>query len=230
MPRITRIEPAALEIPANTLRFYISFDNPARGVIGQQDVHLLNSDGGVVADAFIDFGQELWSPDGRRLTILLDPGAIKRGVRSGRGDDALLKPGEAYRLTMGEFEHPFRVVEAVRRKLDPAQCQVTAPHSGHPALSIAFDRVMDAAMLSTRVLILDASDRPVSVRTEVSTNDRILQVQPMTPWRPGNYTILFDPLLEDIAGNRAAAALEHTTQEGGPDQSSYLEFKFTVTA
>ena len=56
-------------LPSNTPRFYVTFDRPARGIDHQSGIKLLDSKNIAVENAFMDFGQELWGPDGKRLTV-----------------------------------------------------------------------------------------------------------------------------------------------------------------
>ena len=51
---VTSIEPSALVLPSNTLRFYITFDAPARGVAHQGGIKLLDSKNMPVENAFMD--------------------------------------------------------------------------------------------------------------------------------------------------------------------------------
>src|ERR1700684_3790670 len=117
---VTSIEPSAPVLPSNTLRFYVTFDRPARGLVHQSGIKLLDSNKRLVANAFMDFGQELWSPDGKRLTVLFDPGKMKRGVEAPRSELSPLKENESYEIPFGAFQHAFRVGPPIREKLDPA--------------------------------------------------------------------------------------------------------------
>jgi len=96
---VTSIEPSAPVLPSNTLRFYITFDRPARGVAHQSGIKLFDSKNTPVENAFMDFGQELWSPDGKRLTVFFDPGKIKRGVEAPHSELSPLKEDESYRTS-----------------------------------------------------------------------------------------------------------------------------------
>ena len=44
--------------------------------------------GQAVADPFLELDEELWSTDGRRFTLLFDPGRIKRGLKPTGGGGA----------------------------------------------------------------------------------------------------------------------------------------------
>ena len=77
-----RISPQAKVLPANTLRFYIHFPRPGEAHFDRDQLWLLNEEEQVVRDPFLVLSQELWSLDGRRLTVLMEPGRIKRGLEA----------------------------------------------------------------------------------------------------------------------------------------------------
>jgi hypothetical protein len=148
---VTSIEPSAPVLPSNTLRFYITFDRPARGLVHQSGIELLDSKNIPVENAFMDFGQELWSPDGKRLTVLFDPGKMKRGVEAPHSELSPLKENENYKIIFGTFQHAFRVGPAIRDRINPGSW--TVPTVGAPAraVDIMFDRVMDPALLADQL-------------------------------------------------------------------------------
>lgn len=116
---VASFEPSAPVLPANTLRFYFTFDRPARSEVHQQDIQLLDSSDRPLVDVFMDFGQELWSPDGKRLTVLFDPGKVKRGVEASGSELTPLTAGQTYTIALGNFRNVFRVGQPVRGRIDP---------------------------------------------------------------------------------------------------------------
>ena len=74
------IFPSSDALPENLLRFYVHFSAPMQSGGVQDHIVLLGSDGQPVVAAFLELTTELWGPAMRRLTVLLDPGRIKRGV------------------------------------------------------------------------------------------------------------------------------------------------------
>src|SRR5580658_8347515 len=154
-PLKIRFEPEAETIPANTLRMYFTFDRAARGLIHQSEVKLVGPDGSEIKDAFMNFGQELWSPDGKRLTVLFDPGKVKRDVEAKGEAISPLEQGKSYQIRLGDYVHSFRVSPPVREKLDPNQWKVIGPSQGSRELEIKFDRVMDAALLLDQIEVIE---------------------------------------------------------------------------
>jgi hypothetical protein len=136
-------EPEAETIPANTLRMYFMFDRPARGLVHQSEVKLVGPDGSEIKNAFMDFGQELWSPEGKRLTVFFDPGKIKRDVEAEGDAVSPLKEGKSYQIKLADYAHSFQVSPPVRERLNPKIWKVIEPSSSSSQLEIKFDRVID---------------------------------------------------------------------------------------
>lgn len=160
---VTSIEPSAPVLPSNTLRFYITFDSPARGLVHQSGIKLLDANNIPVENAFMDFGQELWSPDGKRLTVLFDPGKMKRGVEAPHSELSPLKENENYKIIFGTFQHAFRVGPAIRDRIDPASWTIPAAEAPARTVDIRFDRVKDAALLADQLQLQDDEGRPLMV-------------------------------------------------------------------
>src|SRR5262245_28891678 len=73
-PRVVLVQPSGPEVPANLLRFSIRFAAQVEGPLLPR-LSLLRADGRQVQEPFLD--QELWSPSGKILTVLLHPGRVK---------------------------------------------------------------------------------------------------------------------------------------------------------
>lgn len=81
---VQTIYPTSSTIPENLLKFYLQFSAPmSRGGI-YQHLHLLEEDGTAVELPFLELDEELWDPTMTRLTLLIDPGRIKRGGQTPR--------------------------------------------------------------------------------------------------------------------------------------------------
>src|SRR5205823_2999362 len=78
--RVTAIYPSASTLPENQLRFYIHFSAPMAAGHAYEHVKLLKANGEVVSRAFLEIGEELWDGSGQRLTLLFDPGRVKKGL------------------------------------------------------------------------------------------------------------------------------------------------------
>jgi hypothetical protein len=218
---VTGVSPTSDEVPENLLRLYITFSAPMspRGI--EQHVKLLGPDGREIVAAFVPIPGGLWDPDRRRLTLFLHPGRVKSGIAIGSALGPVLSAGQSVRLVVAaaaldaqglplaaEFSHSWRVGPPARDALDPAAWQVTPPRAGQPLLVTA-PIPLDRALVLRAVTIRDEGGRPVPGSFELEAGDRALRFDPAAAWvGGGNYRVAFEPVLEDLAGNRIGTPFE----------------------
>lgn len=204
---VQAIYPTTGQWPANQLKFYIQFSGAMSKGQAWSHIQLLDEQGRRVEEPFVEIDQELWDPAVTRLTVLFDPGRIKRGL----GDtDPPLVPGRSYTLRVdpawqdakgkplsAAFERKVVVAPEVRLPVDPKTWKVTAPKDRDAPLVIDFPRPLDNA-LARRTITVDGVEGQVDLM-----NDETRWVfRPAEPWKPGRRTIRIDGILEDLAGNR----------------------------
>ncbi|HXE58345.1 MAG TPA: hypothetical protein VNK43_10115, partial [Gemmatimonadales bacterium] len=95
---VTAIHPSSDVVPANQLRWYLEFSAPMSLGEAYRRVRLLDERGREVSGAFLVVDQELWDPARRRLTLLFDPGRVKRGIRPNLESGAPIRQGGTYTL------------------------------------------------------------------------------------------------------------------------------------
>src|SRR6185436_10043517 len=78
---VENIYPTEERVPANLLRMYIVFTAPMSISQSASHLRLVDENGQTVSGAFLQLEEELWDPGRRRLTVLFDPGRVKRGLR-----------------------------------------------------------------------------------------------------------------------------------------------------
>jgi hypothetical protein len=217
LPRPVAIWPAASSLPANILRFYVEFSSPAEADFERENLSLRTASGELVPDAFLILNEELWSADGRRLTIFMEPGRIKRGMGATTEHEPALVAGRSYRLEVstagGVLIKEFEVLPAVTKPIAEGEWALSVPAAGsRKPLSIAFGRVMDNAILDGEFDVRDPDgERVKGVRQLL--DGRTLRLVPDSPWKRGHHQLLASPLLEDVCGNRVGEALDHRVGE-----------------
>ena len=78
---VVAIYPTAEEVPVNLLRIYVHFSDVMSEGWAARGVQVRRADTDEpLADVFVPMEPELWDGERRRLTMLLDPGRIKRGL------------------------------------------------------------------------------------------------------------------------------------------------------
>ncbi|MEL7284878.1 MAG: hypothetical protein AAGJ68_10215, partial [Pseudomonadota bacterium] len=90
--------PSAERLPENLLRFYLYFPRPMDRDISSVDIQLVDFEGEDELQAFLPMRYELWSSDRRRLTLILDPGRVKTGLKAHETYGRALKASNRFEL------------------------------------------------------------------------------------------------------------------------------------
>ncbi|REL27941.1 hypothetical protein DXX93_16145 [Thalassotalea euphylliae] len=220
---VSSIYPSSNTIPENTLRFYVHFSRPMQRGQVLEKIRLLDEQGQVVNQAFMlgPMG-ELWDREQRRLTLLLDPGRIKQGVRPNRALGLALESGKQRTLVIDadfkdangrrlnkEFRQAYFIGNAIRQAIAPAQWQINSPRAGtQEPLHVQFERSLDQAMLSHAVRILGSDGNPIIGHIQLTANESLWSFTPERPWAPSLHYLSVAPELEDVAGNNLLGPLD----------------------
>jgi hypothetical protein len=214
---VEHIYPSTDALPSNALKLYIYFSASMRRGEAWQHIRLLDDHGQPVELPFLEIDQELWDPANTRLTVLFDPGRIKRGLLPLSESGPNIVEGKRYTLVIGhdwldangtplaaDFTKQFRVVEAERKPVDPASWHISPPRPGATdPLIVDFPRPLDYALLQ-RAISVDG----VKGKVEVTRGETQWRFTPETPWKPSEYRLTVDTTLEDLAGNRVGRAFD----------------------
>lgn len=238
---VVSIYPSGDEIPENTLRFYIHFPVPVKPQVSSHYVELRDASGFVDDAAFMHFRQELWSEDRRRLTLLLDPGRIKRGVAQNLALGPALKAGNQYAIvvksgwpvadgtrSLPRAEKRFRVSEPLNTLPDISTWHAEVPRIfTRDRLVLQLDRPFDFELVRRAIRVLDAAGTLVSGEVLTGNGEQLWQFQPHNVWTTKDIQVLVDTRLEDVAGNNFNELLDRPlhTKINSTDQKM---FKLTL--
>jgi hypothetical protein len=225
---VKHVFPSSDCLPENLLRFYVCFSNSMqRGRVGTE-ILLLGSDGEPVPDALYRAPVELWDRSMRCLTILLDPGRLKRGVGPNRQLGPALKAGQAYTLAVGAgmtglsggqlpetVYKSFRVTDAVREPIAVERWNIVPPETNsRQPLVLIFPRPLDWALLSQTITVASASEQSIDGKTEIDHCERRWSFTSTSPWAAGSYHVRVASSLEDVCGNGVIAAFDRPLRPG----------------
>ena len=238
-PEVLMVYPSAVTLPENTLRFYIHFSTPMKPHLAAKFIKLVDAKGKADSTAFMTFKQELWSKDRKRLTLLMDPGRIKRGVAQNLTQGPSLLAGNSYSIVVDEgwpsangkqesakFEKVFTVTSALRTLPDTALWKVEAPVvSTLNPLVIKFDRPFDHQLLKSSIKVSNEDGNLISGEVSIDDNEEIWRFHPEREWSGASVQIAVDARLEDVAGNNFKDLLDHSIETG---VKSINEIKFEV--
>ena len=212
---VARIFPTGAVLPENQLKFYVQFSAPmSRGDI-YRHIHLRDATGRASELPFLELDEELWDPGLTRITLLIDPGRIKRGVKPLADLGPLFEEGKTYSLTINaawpdaegrplraDFRKEFRVGPADRTPPDPARWTVQAPPAGtRDPLTVRFDEPMDHALASRLLAVADADGAALDGEVTLADHEHRWVFVPARAWRNGPHALIVPTTIEDLAGN-----------------------------
>lgn len=242
---VVSIHPSAVEVPLNLLRVYISFSARMSEGCASQAVSIERGDTGEkLRDVFLHVEPELWDRSRRRLTLLLDPARIKRGLGLTGASEYPLVEGTAISVIVDESfrdatgqrlraraERRYRVGAASRTRVDPFAWQLVVPSKGSGRqLVVELDRSLDRPQLERFVTVLDSDDGAVSGQVSVEDGERVWRFAPTAPWRSGRYVLRVDSRLEDVAGNSVRRVFDRDLElpDDEPLDATEVETPFEV--
>jgi len=222
-PEVLAVYPSGQVIPENTLRFYIEFASPMQPHRAEEFISLEDADGRPDREAFMSFKQELWNHDRTRLTLLMDPGRIKRGVATNLELGPALESGHRYTLVVGagwpaasgqgvtaEHRSAFDIGDPLRSRPDTGNWAITAPRLGTTdPLELRFDRAFDRVQLRHSITVSDARGQRIPGSMTPLEHETAVSFVPAEVWRDSEVFVSVDATLEDVAGNNFREVLDH---------------------
>jgi hypothetical protein len=218
--RVVQVYPTTNVLPENQLKFYVCFSGPMESGEAWSHINLLDGAGKRVDLPFLEIDQELWNPEHTRLTVLFDPGRIKRGVRPLVEVGPSIQQGKKYALVIDRewrdgrgaplaepFRKQFGVEAPDREPVRPAKWRITAPRAASmDPLIVEFPEPLDYAMLQHAITV-----RGVAGKVEVTRGEMEWRFTPDSPWKAGEHHLDVQTALEDLAGNRVGRAFDVDT-------------------
>lgn len=242
--RVSKVEPQADCLPANLLRFYVHFSEPMAQGDAYRYMSLVRADGSPVPSPFLNLSWNLWDAGQQRLTVLLDPGRIKRGVGPNLEADPPLAEDESYTLRVGPglrdargrilpevFEKHFIATAPVHERLDPDSWLIVAPASGsREPLRVVTRAYIDSGLVDQMIKVSTEDGERVVGAGAPLPNEPGWQFTPDRDWRPGTYRIEVRTEIEDVSGNSAHSAFDAIAGRSVSRPEENLSLSFEVKA
>ena len=213
-PQVVLVQPSGAEVPANLLRLSVVFAAPIEGAVLPR-IALSRADGGSLQEPFLP--QELWSPDGRILTLLLHPGRVKSGLAAreqrgpivSEGDDIVLtfdgRPIKRWHIGPVDGDGPVASAWKLSRvrpgSRDPFIVTLDGPIDGRDGDDLA---------------IVDADGHLVDGQRQLRAGETMWTFTPASAWKTGNYRLMVHGTLEDPSGNRLGGHFETSMESPQP--------------
>jgi hypothetical protein len=227
--RVVAVHPGAHQVPSNLLRVYVEFSAPMETDWASTHVRLLDESGRVVPRAFLEMDPELWDSSHRRLTMLFDPGRVKRGIRSNLEMGAPLVAGRRYTIVVDSgwrddratplvrsFNHELVVGAFDGTSPDPHRWVLSSPRvATRDSLVVRFDEPLDHGLAARMIIVVDASGAAIGGAGMLGDADRLWTFVPRLPWPARALSLRVNPALEDLAGNSVARPFDSYVTHGG---------------
>jgi len=214
--RVSQVYPSMDILPSNLLRLYIYFSVPMSRGEAAQHLHILDENGKTLegAESVLLRGEELWDSTFQHLTMTLDPGRIKRDLTSNRMIGPPIAEGKRYTLVVDRewkdargvpmvegFRKMYRGGGALRTPPDPKVWKVTAPKAkALTPVIIDFPTPMNYPLLMRMIQVSDGR-RTIDGNIDIKIQETQWRFTPKEPWPAGDYQLIIDTGIEDIAGN-----------------------------
>ena len=225
---VESIDPGGEWVPANLLRVSVTFSASMGEGSAAGRIHLLDEAGAEILGALMEMPPELWDREHRRLTILLEPGRIKRGLQPNLQAGPPLREGEKVTLVVDSdirdargaslragASRSYRVGAPVRSRVDPGLWQVRWPREPNDPLVIGFDRPLDRALVQRCLRVVDGNGHPLPGRASLDADARHWAFTPAD--MSGDFALHIDTRLEDLAGNSVRRVFDRDLQHRGDD-------------
>jgi hypothetical protein len=206
------VSPSGWTVPENLLRISIRFDAAPEGQVLRR-LSLATRDGRPLHEPFLD--QELWSPDGRVLSVLLHPGRVKTGLIAYEQLGAILAEGETVQLML-DGQPLWRAGWWARATSRGRARTAGGSRRCGPGIAIRWVVRLDGpidARGAGYVAVVDSRHRCVAGRPELLEGERVWRFTPAKAWSGGLYQLVARGTLEDPAGNRLNSRFERDADQ-----------------
>jgi len=227
---VRTIYPQTQKIPANFLKWYIQFSRPVNASNIYNHIRITDPTGNNIDRTLLPLLNPLLSEDGTLLTLWVEPGRQKRDLGPNVRLGAVFTEGKKYKLIVEGlkdqngvlmktiFTHSFSITTADRTKPNVQQWNILIPKSGtQEPLKIQCAEVLDYGSLQDAIHITTKTGVEISGKLKWNASEKSIYFFSLSNWRKGEYIILFDKLLEDLAGNNLERLFDNEMQKHTED-------------
>lgn len=210
---VKTIFPYSNKIPANTLLFYVEFDQFMEDeVLAWKHVKLIDAKG---VEKKMPWRNKSYWVNYNTLVLMVHPAYVKRGIESFKDEGELFTIGDKYTLliTPGikdeagrpikkEFQKTFTITEPDRKmpELNYNAFKFPKIKTKEP-VELVFSEGMDYVSILTGVKVYASDSVLVPGRISATGNDSIWKFIPEITWQNQTYELRFYKVVADFANN-----------------------------
>ena len=183
---------------------------------------MIDDAGKEVSLPFLEIEEELWDREARRLTVLFDPGRIKRGLVPREEDGPILVAGQAYRFRImsdwpdaegaplvGEAMKDFKVSGQDITQPAPLEWKIVTPRANSKSpIVVDLLEPLDHAIVARGIRVYDAKGTEMEGDVTLARQEREWRFTPNSSWTAGEYELRVDDVIEDLVGNNVTRPFE----------------------
>ena len=240
-PKVLEVYPTTDSIPVNILRFYIQFSAPMQEMNILKHIKLRNEENKDITGVFFENQHELWNEDRTKVTLIIDPGRVKLGLLANNKMGRAFDEDKKYTLTIdsllmdfndqklsGKFSKTFVAVKEDRIPPDTENWKLLLPKANSSdAILIDFQDKIDHISASTLIKIFQNKEE-IQGEISLDNQEQNWAFKPFKSWEKGNYSIIINPRLEDIAANSLNQIFDHSPSVFKSINSANIYIKFTI--
>ncbi|UFH30714.1 hypothetical protein LNP04_12090 [Chryseobacterium sp. C-71] len=240
-PKVVAIYPTTDFIPVNILRFYIQFSKPVQEMDILKHIKLTNEEGKNITGVFFENQYELWNENRTKVTLIVDPGRVKLGLFANNTMGRAFDVGKKYTLTVDKdlmdfddqklaqnFTKTFVAIDEDMLPPKTSEWKITVPKArSNDVLSIDFNDKIDHISAQTLIKFF-FNNGEIKGKTELENQERKLVFKPTKKWKKGNYQIIVNQRLEDIATNSVNQIFDHKPSDFNQNNNENFVINFTI--
>ena len=132
---------------------------------------------------------------------------------------------DAHGISLGsDYEKSLYILPADRNRVDPFQWILTPVTAGTlDKLTISFGEVLDPGLVSRMITLVLENGTLVPGNSSSTESHDAWQFIPETHWKRGDYLLMVDAKLEDLAGNSVGQIFEKKIEKNTlPESINYF--------
>lgn len=237
------IFPSTDTVPENILKLYLRFSEPMVEGKSLRHIHLLNQAGDTLQGTFLDLQPELWNIESTLLTLWFDPGRVKRDLIPNREQGSPILKDQDYKLIIDgvwKSKAGREIGNTTFKKFIVQERDETIPDINHwviqnpnsesrNILLVQFSEVLDYSLIQSTIAIVNPNKNIVDGTYEILKQENGIRFTPTQNWQKGEYSIVVETKLEDLAGNNLLRPFDRdVTQIGEPMDKKSITRKFRI--
>lgn len=240
-PNVLAIFPSGEHVPENLLKIYVHFSEPMSSASPYPFISLLDGKRDTLRDVFLLQEPPLWNKDRTQFTLWLDPGRIKTDLELNRRFGSPLRAHKTYHLIISPtmksargvalqtaVEKKWKTGERDERQPQPQKWMIEPPQNQSlQALKVISDEPLDYGSSWGRMQIVRSGEL-VQGSWKTGSAELIWYFVPQQPWQKGDYQLLLDERIEDLAGNNLVRIFDVDLKKDQDVAPPILELSFSI--